>query len=47
MGESCSYREEIEGLSSRCSSLAFRAFRYFRRGGGREAQGGEGVLSSF
>ncbi len=40
-------REEREGLSSRRSSLAFRAFRYLRRDGGREVQGGEGALSSF
>ncbi len=39
-------REEREGLSSRCTSLAFRAFRYLRRDGGREVQGGEGALSS-
>ncbi len=39
-------REEREGLSSRCASLAFRAFRYLRRDGGRKVQGGEGALSS-
>ncbi len=39
-------REEREGLSSRCASLAFRAFWYLRRDGGRKVQGGEGALSS-
>ncbi len=40
-------REEREGLSSRRSSLTFRACRYLRRDGGQEVQGGEGALSSF
>ncbi len=31
MGESGRYWEEREELSSRCSSLPFRAFRYLRR----------------
>ncbi len=39
-------REKREGLSSRCTSLAFRAFRYLRRDGGRKVQGGKGALSS-
>ncbi len=34
-------------LSSWCSSLAFRAFWYLRRYGGREVQGGEGAVGGF
>ncbi len=36
VGESGRYREEREVLSSRYSSLAFRAFRYRRRDSGCE-----------
>ncbi len=36
VGEPGRYKEEREGLSSRCSSLAFQAFWYLRRDGGRE-----------
>ncbi len=36
VGESGRYWEEREGLSSRCSSLPFQAFRYLRQDGGRE-----------
>ncbi len=39
MGEPGRYREEREGLSSRCSSLAFRAFRYPCRDGGLRSLG--------